>query len=428
MIQSSRSPAQDDLYACLASQHGLGHVGMARLLRAFGSAAEVYAAGPEAWRAAHPQASAGLIASLGRGPDLPAWERLQEQCAAHRIRITAPGWPGYPRVLEALEAPPPLLYLRGRWREEDARAVALVGTRTPTAYGREAARAFARDLAAAGYTVVSGLALGIDAAAHQGALDAGGRTLAVIGCGLDLDYPAENRAVRRRIDGDPDGPGAVISEFPPGTTAWPSHFPRRNRLISALSRAIVVVEAGGKSGALLTAEYARAQGRLLFAVPGPIFSGVSTGTNALLRDGARPAISVADVIAAVEDGEAPGGENVPSASSRVSGSAPARPPTRRSPAADRAASRVVGGRPAARVRVEDPVLALWDPQERQGSSGAGEGGQADEACPLDTLAARAEARGLWPPGRAAAALLERLLLLEMRGLVRRLPGAVYRRV
>lgn len=416
-MASHPSSGPDPVYGCLASQHGLGAVGLARLLATFGSAEAVYGAGPDAWRAAHPPLSAAVVASLERGPDVSVWERLREACAARRIVIAAPGGAGYPRVLETLEAPPPLLYLRGAWREEDARAVALVGTRTPTAYGREAARAFARDLAAAGYTVVSGLALGIDAAAHQGALDAGGRTLAVIGCGLDLDYPAENRAVRRRIDGGPEGPGAVISEFPPGTTAWPSHFPRRNRLISALSRAIVVVEAGGKSGALLTADYARAQQRLLFAVPGPIFSGVSTGTNALLRDGARPAISVADVIAAVESGERP-----------ESGAVPSGRPARkaRTPAADLTAPRSGSGRPAPRGKTEDPVLALWEPRERL--SGADEAGPADEACPLDTLAARAEARGMWPPGRAAAALLERLLFLEMRGLVRRLPGAVYRRV
>ncbi len=414
----------DPLYGCLASQHGFGHAGMAKLLARFGSAEGVYGAGPEAWRAAHPHASDAMIASLARGPDLRVWERLREDCAARRTVVAAPGWPGYPRVLEELDAPPPLLYLRGAWKEEDRRAVALVGTRTPTAYGREAARAFSRDLAAGGYTVVSGLALGIDAAAHQAALDAGGRTLAVIGCGLDLDYPMENRAIRRRIDGEEDGPGAVISEFPPGTPAWPSHFPRRNRLISALSRAIVVVEAGGKSGALLTADYARAQERLLFAVPGPIFSGVSAGSNALLSAGARPAISIADVIAAVEDLSPLTTRTAPIALSEAgnAGKLPTQgvisarvPPARRAASTQRKSGHEVL-RKSLREPVRDPVLALWDTEE------------ADEACPLDTLAARAEERGLWPHGRAAAALLEALLQLEMRGLVRRLPGAAYRRV
>ena len=401
------------------------------MLGVFGTASGVYGAGPADWRAAHPHASGAMIASLAQGPDVRAWERLQEECAARRIVIAAPGWPAYPGILETMEAPPPLLYLRGAWKAEDARAVALVGTRTPTAYGREAARAFGRDLAAAGYTVVSGLALGVDAVAHQGALDAGGRTLAVIGCGLDHDYPVENRAVRLRIEGvDGDGPGAVISEFPPGTPAWPSHFPRRNRVISALSRAVVVVEAGGKSGALLTADHARAQRRLLFAVPGPIFSGASAGTNALLRDGVRPAVSVADVITAIEDADAspPGSppEALPSGAPPVV-KLPARPETtrRRHGPAKKGSARGMPGAPGvAREVVRDPVLALWNTEDAWGVDHTG---KADEACPLDTLAARAEARGLWPHGRAAAALLEALLQLEMRGLVRRLPGAVYRR-
>lgn len=406
----------DPLYGCLASQHGLGHVGMARLLGVFGSASGVYGADPVAWRAAHPSMSDAMAASLAAGPDERAWERLRERCAALGITIAAPGWERYPRVFEALEAPPPLVYLRGAWREEDARAVALVGTRTPTAYGREAARRFARDFAAAGHTVVSGLALGVDAVAHQGALDAGGRTLAVIGCGLDLDYPAENRAVRTAIEER----GAVISEFPPGTPARPAHFPRRNRLISALSRAVVVVEAGEASGALLTADHARAQGRLLFAVPGPIFSGASTGTNALLRDGARLASCAGDVLATLA---APSPE---SESELGSESAPPVRPRRRARKAAPREAKGVGRRPASPAapalpldsspdRSGDPVLALWE---------------ADEACPLDTLAARAEAQGLWsdgPAGRAAAALLERLLVLELRGLVRRAPGGVYRK-
>jgi DNA processing protein len=306
-----------------------------------------------------------------------------------------------------VEAPPPLVYLRGRWEAVDARAVALVGTRTPTAYGREAARVFARDCAAAGYTVVSGLALGTDAVAHQGALDAGGRTIAVIGCGLDIDYPVENREIRARIESHDGAHGVVLSEFPPGTPAWPSHFPRRNRLISALSRAVVVVEAGDQSGALLTADHARAQKRLLFAVPGPVFSTMSNGSNALLGEGARVASCAADVIEIIEhDPVDPAARGTPprAPGSRKKPKAKATTPT------GRTAPRVLRG-PVPEL-VSDPVLTLW--------------GQ-DEACPLDTLAARAAEQGVWPAARVAAALLEALLLLELRGLVRRLPGAVYRR-
>jgi DNA processing protein len=376
---------------------------MARLLQRCGSAAQVYEENVVVWREAHPQLSDAAAASLAKGPDLRAWGRLMEECEALGITVTAPQWPGYPEVFGELEAPPPLLYMRGTWHEADARAVAIVGTRSPTAYGREAARVFARELAFAGHTVVSGLALGIDAVAHHGALQAGGRTIAVIGCGLDIDYPIENRDIRARIEASEGAQGIVMSEFPPGTQAWPSHFPRRNRLISALARAVVVVEAGGKSGALLTADHARAQKRLLFAVPGPVFSTMSAGTNALLGQGARLASRAADVIEMLE---------AEPADLAARGTPPRAPGLRKKPKTA-VKTRSVSPRavPApAPAPAADPVLNLWGP---------------DEACPLDTLAARAEEQGVYPPGRAASALLESLLLLELRGLVRRMPGAQY---
>lgn len=409
----------DPVYGCLATQHGIGGVGIERLLGRFGDAAAVYGAGPEAWRQALPRIPGKTIESLRRGPDPKAWEALMAQCRDLGIAITAPGRAGYPEPLAALPAPPPILYLRGRWTPEDARSVAIVGTREPTDYGRRAAYALARDFSAAGYAVVSGLAAGIDGAAHAGAIEGGGRTIAVIGCGLDIPYPLENLSVRARMEADEGARGLVVSEFPPGVEPRAGHFPRRNRIISALARAVVVVEAGGKSGALLTAANAREQGRPLFAVPGPIFSAMSAGTTTLLRRGALPVASIDDVIRVLE-GNAPRRMIHPSTvASYAEEDEASRPPPRAR------AVRTVSSAPAATgsksprkgvalepPRPPDPLLELWEDEE---------------SCGLDALAARAAAQGLWPAEKAATELLERLLLLELQGRVRRLPGAVYRR-
>jgi DNA processing protein len=292
-----------------------------------------------------------------------------------------PGGEGYPKPLLSQNAPPPLLFARGEWRPSDARAVALVGTRTPTPFGREAAFSLARGLAENGVTVVSGLALGIDAAAHAGALEGGGRTVAVMGCGPDVDYPQANRSLRERIPRQ----GVLLSEFPPGEQPLRSHFPRRNRVLSALSRATVVIEAGARSGALITAAYARAQGKALFAVPGSMFSRVSVGTHALLRDGARLCSGIDDLAGCLDLEES-------------------RPVAPNSPKA--LAKKVTDAG-------EDPVLSLW---------------RDEETCGLDLLSERARTSGHWPPERALAALLPSLLRLEIRGRVQRLPGPLFRKV
>jgi DNA processing protein len=299
---------------------------------------------------------------------------------------------------EGPDAPPPILFLRGAWRPEDARAVALVGTRAPTDDGRRAAFLLGSDLGAAGFTVVSGLAVGVDAEAHAGALDAGGRTLAVIGCGLDIDYPPANRELRARIESEDRG--AVISEHPPGTLPKQMYFPRRNRLISALSRAIVVVEAGEKSGALITADQARRQNKVLFAAPGSPFNPQARGNHALLRAGAALAASAEDIVAVLEG--AP--------DQRARRARPVQPALPKSKVAAPAKKTARAAR-APEVLPADPVLRLWS---------------GDEACGLDALAARAVAGNLWPAERAGAALLESLLVLEMKGQVERLPGSAFR--
>jgi DNA processing protein len=188
---------------------------------------------------------------------------------------------GYPIQLREIPNAP-TLYVRGSVGREDAFAVAIVGSRRATPYGLSVAGTLAGDLARRGVTIVSGLARGIDTAAHRGALGAGGRTLAVLGCGLDRVYPPENRALAAEIAGR----GAVLSQFPPGTPPLARHFPERNRLIAGLGLGTIVVEAAERSGALITAGLAGDLGRLVFAVPGPATAATSRGTNGLIRDGA----------------------------------------------------------------------------------------------------------------------------------------------
>jgi DNA processing protein len=201
----------------------------------------------------------------------------------------------YPVRLREIHAPPPMLYVWGEVREEDRWAVAVVGTRRATAYGKSIARDVATILAASGVTVVSGLARGIDSIAHRAALDAGGRTLAVLGSGLDQLYPPEHRQLAQSIAAQ----GAVLSDYPLGTRPEPKNFPPRNRIISGLSLIVVVIEAGEGSGALITADFAIEQGRDVFAVPGDIHRPASRGTNRLIRLGAHPLLSPEDVMEAL---------------------------------------------------------------------------------------------------------------------------------
>ena len=201
----------------------------------------------------------------------------------------------YPAALRTIADPPPVLYVRGTVRPGDARAVAVVGTRRASAYGAQAARYLAGGLARNGVTVVSGLARGIDAVAHDAALLAGGRTLAVLGCGVDVIYPPEHRRLAERIVGS----GALLAEVPPGTPPLRFHFPRRNRIISGLCAGVVVVEGREDSGALITACAALEQGRDVFAVPGPIFDPRTAAPHGLLRDGAAPVTRVEDILNAL---------------------------------------------------------------------------------------------------------------------------------
>jgi DNA processing protein len=198
----------------------------------------------------------------------------------------------YPPRLREIHDPPPILYLHGDILQDDERSIAVVGTRKATSYGREVAGALARDLARSGVTIVSGLARGIDAIAHRAVLDAGGRTIAVFGSGLDIVYPSEHARLAREIA----EAGSLVSEHPLGAKPHASHFPRRNRLISGMTLGTLVVEAGERSGALLTVRCALEQDREVFCVPGSIFSPVSRGTNTLIQEGAKLVLNHEDIL------------------------------------------------------------------------------------------------------------------------------------
>lgn len=198
----------------------------------------------------------------------------------------------YPTRLKEIYDPPPLLYVRGELKKEDELAVAIVGSRKTTPYGRWITEKMGQELARHGITIVSGMARGIDSLAHLGALSGGGRTVAVLGCGVDVVYPRENRNLFNKIIDR----GAVLSEFPMGSPPEGGHFPRRNRIISGLSIGVVVVQAGMESGSLITANYALEQGREVFAVPGNVGSESSRGTHQLIKEGAKLVESSEDIL------------------------------------------------------------------------------------------------------------------------------------
>jgi DNA processing protein len=242
-----------------------------------------------------------LIALSGMAPS--AAERLlalaDDPCEADlsamaRLSVELLTWSDerYPALLREIADPPCALYLRGTLSSADRISVAVVGTRRASGYGRDSAGKLCGDLARAGVTVVSGLAVGIDTAAHRGALAAGGRTLAVLGCGIDVPYPAANARLREEIVAG----GALLSEFPMGSGPEPWHFPARNRIVSGLTLGTLVVEGDMKSGALITAEFASEQGREVFAVPGEVRNMRAVGPHRLIQDGAKLVHDVEDIL------------------------------------------------------------------------------------------------------------------------------------
>ncbi len=280
-----------DYWLALSLVDGLGPVGIDRLLAGVAGIAELFSLPAAELRrlgGLRREAAAGLAAFC----DWPAVESLKRRLEREGIVPLGRDDPGYPQNLLNIFAPPPILYVKGQLDSFAAPAVAIVGSRKASKRGCQFAFNLARDLAERQVVVVSGMALGIDAAAHAGCLHAGGRTIAVWGAGLDVCYPARHRELAVQIAGS----GLLLSEFPLGTRPEKQNFPRRNRLISGLAAGVVVVEASLKSGSLITARCALEQGREVFAVPGLPASPESGGSNWLLKEGAQLVESVDDIL------------------------------------------------------------------------------------------------------------------------------------
>ncbi|WP_127478715.1 DNA-processing protein DprA [Sulfurivermis fontis] len=280
--------SRDELHHWLALLHlpGIGPVRLRELLVQHGSPSALFDHGTRD-PALEPELRAALRA--------PAWEAVEQDLAwagGERHIITLQD-PRYPPLLAQLRDAPPLLFVHGAAEALLTPQLAMVGSRNPTPLGEETATQFARVLAAAGLTITSGLALGIDGASHRGALAAKGQTIAVFGTGPDRIYPARHRDLAHAIV---DGGGALVSEYPPGTPPLPGHFPRRNRLISGLALGTLVVEAALRSGSLLTARSASEQGREVFAIPGSIHNPLARGCHRLIRDGAKLVETAQDIL------------------------------------------------------------------------------------------------------------------------------------
>ena len=264
---------------------------ISRLLAAFHSPKAVFEAGISDLAAAAqiPPTKAKKI------KEFDAWDNVEdeiEKAKNSNVRIITLFDKEYPESLRHIDNAPSILYLKGNIIEEDCFAVAIVGSRLMSDYGRKIAADLASDLASSGLTIVSGMARGVDTVSHRGALRAGGRSIAVLGCGLDICYPSENKELMNSLSAS----GCVMSEFPLGTPPVRENFPRRNRIISGLSLGVLVVEAASRSGSLITARFALEQGKEIFAIPGNITSSKSEGTNNLIKNGAKPVHSAEDII------------------------------------------------------------------------------------------------------------------------------------
>jgi DNA processing protein len=285
------APTPDAYWLALRRVRGVGPRIYRLLLERYGAPEKVFAT-PEGEIAASgiPRSTAHNIA------DFRDFDPLEKElCELPKIGARLVRWtdPDYPVNLSHIADPPPFLYVRGTIAGDDPKDIAVVGARAASDAGRRMAQRLGLELAAKGYAVVSGLARGIDSDAHQGALDARGRTIAIMGCGVDIIYPPENRKLAEAII---EGGGALVSELPLGTPPVAENFPARNRLISGLCLGVVIVEAAEKSGSLITARMALEQDRQVFAVPGSPLSGKTRGSNRLIKEGARLVECVEDVI------------------------------------------------------------------------------------------------------------------------------------
>jgi len=369
---------------------GVGPAGQRALLSAFGLPEQIFAASvPTLAKVIGAQHAAQLLAP----PDNERIDAALQWCRQPGNRIITLADRDYPQELLNIADPPVLLYVKGDPALFAGAALAMVGARSATPQGISNAEAFARSLAETGFVIVSGLALGIDAAAHRGALSANGATIAVIGTGADRVYPAEHKRLAHEIAER----GAIISEYPLGTAPRPHHFPRRNRLIAGLSRGVLVVEATTDSGSLITARLAAEHGRDVFAIPGSIHSPLSRGCHRLIREGAKLVETARDILEELPEKGRPAPQpkhlpsDDPSSASPAPESLPSSPPR----------ETVINQK---QEKEKERILAAlgYDPTD------------------LDTLATRS--------GLTLEALYAILLALELEGLICRLPGSRFQRL
>ncbi|MEQ1794171.1 MAG: DNA-processing protein DprA [Nitrospira sp.] len=360
----------------LQSIDGVGDRTLLKLVHAFGTPARALVAPLE--DLIRVGCSPELADAIRRGPLVQSRHRVDRQVKLVErlhINVITLADPPYPKRLKAIHDPPPLLYYTGSFQEQDGMAVAIVGGRSATPAGRAITEEIALELARGGWTIISGMARGIDAAAHRGAIAGQGRTIAVLGCGVDQTYPPEHDELRRQIEAH----GAVLAELPVGSSPQSHHFPRRNRIISGLSVGVLVAEAAMNSGSLITAKLALEQGREVFALPGSVKEARCRGSNGLIKDGAKLVDCAADMIE----------ELLPQVE-----------PTLR-------ASAMVGAMTA-------PVREGLGPDEQRIFDVL-----SHEAQSIDAVIEQA--------GLSAAQVSATMLALELRGYVRQLPGPQYLR-
>ena len=371
-------------WIALRAVEEVGCVGFRTLLQAFSSPRAVFSATGQTLKVI-PGIGPKTADHIRSFSDWGMAEREIERAQELGIAIVTCEDPIYPRNLLNIYDYPPLLYVQGSLCPEEI-CVAVVGSRLASVYGRYTTEKISRELALQGITIVSGLARGIDAAAHRGALAGKGRTIAVLGCGLDIVYPPENEGLAAAVAAH----GALITEFPFGTPPNAPNFPSRNRIISGISLGVVVVEAGEKSGSLITARIAAEQGRSVFAVPGEIGAAGSRGTHRLIKQGARLVENIEDILEEIlpQAGRTPSASNEPSVSSRPDAPAPDPEKT------------------TAPARVE--AAGLGNPEQRLLSL------IPSRPVDIDTL--------ITSSGLTTQEVLNALLILELRGLIRQMPG------
>ncbi len=278
-------------WLALSTAPNVGPIRFTSLVKHFGSP-EVVLSASEKELADLPDVGPVTASSIKQKVDWKLVDKQLELMEKNQVRLLTFKDEAYPENLKSIYDPPPFLFIRGQTKEEDKNAIAIVGSRAASPYGNQIAEQIGRELAKRGITIISGLAWGIDSIGHSSALEENGRTIAVFGSGLDIIYPPQNRKLAEKIVQK----GAIVSEFLLGTKPEKQNFPRRNRLISGLSLGVVIIEAGAKSGALLTAQHALEQNREVFAVPGNIGAKTSEGTNRLIKEGAKLVTSVEDIL------------------------------------------------------------------------------------------------------------------------------------